>query len=81
MKRVGKQRRAEDRTDLLSSLPDLELFDLVICNVIALVDVELVDAEAGKIRAAAEHQGQGGGAEDRAHGCGDAAKRRSETIS
>ena len=45
VERAGKERRAEHLAHLCPRLPDLELLDEVLGEVIALVDVELVHAE------------------------------------
>src|SRR6266516_283466 len=75
VKRVGNERRSQRGLDLLPRQANLEAVDLILGNVVALIDVELVDAQAREVRAGAEYQGQRSCAKNRAHGNRAAAKR------
>src|SRR5439155_13388210 len=45
MERIGKQRRAQREADLLRGQSDLELVYLILGNEVALIDIELVNAD------------------------------------
>src|SRR5437588_12097720 len=68
VKRVREHGRAKEGAHLLLCLTDLQPIDLVRSNVIALIDVELIDAQSRDPGAACQHQCDGGGAEKCAHG-------------
>jgi len=74
VKRVREHGRAKEGAHLLPCLPDLQPIDLVRSNVIALIDVELVNAQSRDPGATCRHQCNGGGAEQCAHLWTSAAK-------
>src|ERR1700675_4164382 len=81
MKRVREHGRAKEGPHLLPCLADLQPVDLVRRNVVALIDVELVNAQSRDPGATCRHQRDSSGAEQCAHLWPSAPEKRLETIS